>query len=146
METNKELVFPQLQGFYALLERLALPLLRVVSGVSLFVHGWYIVTHIQETADWLAGEGYPHAMLFTWIIMLIQTLGGVALAFGILTRLAAIPIFLFLVNAIFYHAKNGYFWNFNGLEYPLMWSIVVALFFAKGGGDYSVDALFRKQL
>jgi putative oxidoreductase len=66
------------------------------------------------------------------------------LAAGFLTRLAAIPILLFLATAVSYHMKNGFYWNDGGFEYPLMWAVVTLVFLVKGGGKLSVDNLIGR--
>ena len=146
MESERPLIFPSLAGAASSLGEPILALLRIAVGLSLFVHGWYIANHMQETADWLAGEGYSNAMASTWIIMLIQTVAALGLAVGFLTRLVAIPILIFLLNAVVYHWPKGFFWNFNGFEYPMILSIVVLLFLARGGGRYALDRLLPRSL
>jgi putative oxidoreductase len=144
MESERPLVLPSLVGAASSLGEPILALLRITVGLSLFVHGWYIAGHMQETADWLAGEGFSNSMASTWIIMLVQTVGALCLAAGFLTRLVAVPILIFLLNAIVYHWPKGFFWNLNGFEYPLILSIVVLLFLARGGGRYALDRLLPR--
>jgi putative oxidoreductase len=144
MESERPPVFPSLVGPLSLLGEPVLALLRIAVGLSLFAHGWYIAGHMQETADWLAGEGYSNALASTWIIMLVQTVAALCLAAGLLTRLVALPILVFLLNAIVYHWPKGFFWNFNGFEYPLVLSIVVLMFLVRGGGRYALDRLLPR--
>jgi putative oxidoreductase len=73
-----------------------------------------------------------------------ELVGGICLAIGFLTRPVAVPIFLFLITAVSYHMKNGFYWDQAGFEYPLMWAAVVLVFLIKGGGRASVDSMLRK--
>jgi uncharacterized membrane protein YphA (DoxX/SURF4 family) len=67
------------------------------------------------------------------------------LALGLFTRLAAVPIFLFLVVTNVERWRVGkYFWNQLGLEYTLMWTVAVFYFLVRGGGLYSLDHLIGR--
>lgn len=146
MRSSPPLLPPAVLGVLAALEEPLLAILRIAVGLSLFAHGWYIAGHMQETADWLAGEGYSNPMPLTWVLMLIQTIGALCLAAGFLTRLAAIPIFLFLANAVVYHWPKGFFWNFNGFEYPMILSILLLIFISRGGGRYALDRFLPRTI
>jgi uncharacterized membrane protein YphA (DoxX/SURF4 family) len=57
-----------------------------------------------------------------------------------LTRLAAVPIFIFLlVSNVERWRVGGYFWNTQGLEYTLMWTAGALYFLVNGGGTVSLD-------
>ena len=60
--------------------------------------------------------------------------------------LAAIPVLVFLVVAIGFHAANGFYWNELGFEYPLFWALVVLHFMARGGGPYSLDRVIGREV
>ena len=70
------------------------------------------------------------------------------LALGFLTRIAAVPIVIFLVVANYERWRvGGYFWNTLGLEYTLMWTVAAFYFLVHGGGLYSLDHfLIRREL
>jgi putative oxidoreductase len=144
-ESETALVFPPLGRVYAGLDAWVLPLLRVLAGVSMVMHGWvHISNDMADNAAYFAGEGYEPALFWAWAVTLTELVGGGLLAIGYLTRLAALPIFIFLLTAVFYHMRNGFYWNEGGFEYPLMWAVVTLVFIVKGGGRASVDALLRK--
>jgi putative oxidoreductase len=72
---------------------------------------------------------------------------GLCLAFGLLTRVAAGPILVFLIVAIvIYHWDFGYNWESRGIEFPLFWALVVFHFLVRGGGPWSVDALIGREI
>ena len=139
------LVFPQLGKIYAALDDWTLPLLRFIAGFNMAMHGWvHVNADMTETAAYFSGEGFEPGLLWAYAVTLTEFAGGILLAIGLLTRLAAIPIFLFLATAVSYHMKNGFFWNEGGFEYPLMWAVVTLVFLIKGGGRLSVDNLLGK--
>jgi uncharacterized membrane protein YphA (DoxX/SURF4 family) len=62
------------------------------------------------------------------------------LALGLFTRLAALPIFIFLALSAAAHGKrDGYFWTVHGAEYPLVWAMIALFFLVNGGGPLSLD-------
>jgi len=139
------LVFPQLGKIYAALDDWTLPLLRFIAGFNMAMHGWvHVNADMTETAAYFSGEGFEPGLLWAYAVTLTEFAGGILLAVGLLTRLAAIPIFLFLATAVSYHMKNGFFWNEGGFEYPLMWAVVTLVFLVKGGGKLSVDNLIGR--
>jgi putative oxidoreductase len=139
------LIFPALRGVYDGLAAWVLPLLRFIAGFSMAMHGFvHIRADMAQTAAYFASEGYEPGLFWAWAVTLTELVGGVCLAIGFLTRLVAVPIFLFLVTAVSYHAKNGFYWDQGGFEYPLMWAAAVFVFLIKGGGDASIDRLLGK--
>jgi putative oxidoreductase len=62
------------------------------------------------------------------------------LALGLFTRVAAVPILVFLLVANVERWRvGGWFWNKLGVEYTLMWTAVVFYFLVNGGGTISLD-------
>jgi putative oxidoreductase len=145
--TETPLIFPQLRPLYDVLAEWSLPLLRVLAGLSMALHGWvHVNADMNQTAEFFASEGYTPGLFWAWAVTLTEFLGGVCLAVGFLTRLVAVPIVLFLLTAVTYHAKNGFYWDQGGFEYPLMWAAVVFVFFTRGGGRASIDSLIGRSL
>jgi putative oxidoreductase len=144
--TTPHFFVPSLAPVYRGLEPLTLPLLRVVTGLWLVPHGWSKLSGgIEGTAGWLASEGFPAPVLMAWLVALTETVGGLLLAAGFLTRLVAVPVIIFLITATFYHAKNGFFWPDGGFEYPLFWAVAAFVFLVRGGGALSVDRAIGKE-
>src|SRR5262249_35056514 len=76
-----------------------------------------------------------------------ELIGGVALAFGFLTRLAALGLFIIQVGAIYtvtwqggFSAKEG-----GGYEYNLALVAMCLALFCWGAGNLSVDTLFWRK-
>ena len=133
------LVFPSLGKVYAALEDWTLPLLRFVAGFNMAMHGW-----IHVNADMAETAAFEPGLFWAYAVTLTEFAGGIMLAAGFLTRIAAVAIFLFLTTAVSHHMKNGFYWTDAGFEYPLMWAVVTLVFLVKGGGKLSVDNLLGK--
>jgi putative oxidoreductase len=123
-------------------------LLRVVLGLSLAAHGAQQLFGAfggggpRGTAAHFAGLGFRAPLLMALAAGLAEFGGGLLLAIGLLTPLAALAIAVVMLNAIAtVHRRNG-FWNTSGgYEYPLLvWAVAMALA-AMGGARFSLDAL-----
>ena len=146
---------PLIPGVGALeraLSPFAEPLVRVAAGLMLLPHGaqklfgWFGGYGVDATGQFFAAKlGLPAS--FALLAGLIEVFGGLALAVGFLTRVAAALVFgLMAVAVIWVHLPIGYFWMTGGLEYPLMWGLVALAFVFRGGGAYSLDALIGREI
>ena len=147
------LVFPQLGALYHMLAPVADAALRVMVGLALVPHGLRMtfgffpntgqpLRNLGMLADYLDRQGYRPGKVWALAISSTQLICGPLLALGLFTRLAAVPIVLFLLVTNIERWRVGkYFWNQLGLEYTLMWTIAAFYFLVHGGGAYSLDSL-----
>jgi putative oxidoreductase len=152
-DTSTSLVFPQLGAVYQTFAPVAEALLRAVVGLALVPHGLRMtfgffgntgqpLRNIGMLADYLDQQGYRPGRLWAPAISATQFICGPLLALGLFTRLAAVPIGLFLLVSNIERWRVGkYFWNQLGLEYTLMWTVAAFYFLVHGGGTYSLDRL-----
>ena len=147
------LIFPQLGPVYQALFPWAEALLRAVVGLTLVPHGLRSTFgmfpstgaqshNLTEFANELDRGGYHPGKFWARAIVLTQLVAGPMLALGLFTRLAALPIFVFLM--VTNHERwrvGGFFWTSMGLEFTLMWSVAALYFLVHGGGAISVDHL-----
>lgn len=150
---GETLILPQLGPVYAALWPAALTLLRVVVGLALVPHGLRAgfgffpnsgsrALSVPALAAGLAQAGYRPGLLWAIVTLLIEFVAGPLLALGLLTRPAALLIFVFLLLAAIEHGRtDGYFWNTLGFEYPFLWSVGALVFVIAGGGPWSLDRL-----
>src|SRR5712691_1886167 len=128
-------------------------LLRVMVGLALVPHGLRMtfglfahsglkVRNLTQLAAQLDGDGYRPGRLWAPAISATELIAGPLLALGLFTRLAAVPIVIFLVVSCWegWH-KGGWFWNTECLEYTLIWTLAAAYFLVYGDGIYSLDYL-----
>ena len=136
-------VIPALGSIYRTLAPITEPLIRVIAGGSLAIHGFPILFgNTAAAAKFLESVGFEYALFWAYVVGVVELVCGLCLAAGFLTRLVAAPIIGFLLTAIVtYHWQFGFAWENRGIEYPLFWAIVVFHFLIQGGGRWSVDAL-----
>jgi putative oxidoreductase len=140
-----------LSAFYQILTPFADALLRVAVGLALVPHGLrntfgffpntgVRALNLTALAKQLDADGYRPGAFWAPAISITQLLGGPLLALGLFTRPVAAVVLVFLLVANFERWRVGrYFWNQLGLEYTLMWAIVVFYVLVHGGGLYSLD-------
>lgn len=64
-------------------------ILRILVGVVFLAHGWQKLQGIDGVVGYFGSLGIPAAFVMTWVVTLIETIGGLALIFGLGTRYAA---------------------------------------------------------
>jgi putative oxidoreductase len=157
MSDAASLIVPELGTLYRTLAPWAEMLLRVVVGLALVPHalrnsfGFFPNTgqplrNIKMLADYLDKQGYRPGWFFAPAISAVQLICGPLIALGLFTRLAALPVVLFLLVSNVERWRVGrYFWNQLGLEYTLMWTLAAFYILVHGGGLYSVDHLLGRE-
>lgn len=139
------LLLPFLGPLYRVLAPIADLWLRVISGVALMVHGWPKIQNPTGAADMVSGLGFAPGWVWSILLSVTEFAGGLLLALGLLTRLAAGGSTVILLVTIYFHwvvLEQGY----RGAELSLIWSAVTLTFLAKGGGRFSLDRLIGREL
>src|SRR5919206_4047881 len=120
-------------------------LLRVVLGGTLFAHGaqklfgWFGGHGRQGTAGFFGSLGFRNAALMAVMAGLAET-GGILLAVGFLTPLAAFGIAVTMLVAIAtVHWSKGFFAGNGGYEFNLLILASVVALAATGPGRVSND-------
>src|SRR6266481_87350 len=118
-----------------------LGILRIVVGFLFLQHG---------TAKWF---GMPHVAMFDGMNMMsligvagvLELAGGLLVCLGIFTRVAAFILSgEMAVGYFMVHAPQGLLPILNQGELAVMYCFVLLYFSVAGAGDYSVDAIQRK--
>ena len=94
-------------------------ILRLTLAVVIFPHGaqkvlgWFGGPGLTPTLQFFASAGIPPVL--AWLVLAAEFLGPLALAVGLLTRLAAFGIAGVMFGAIkMVHWNNGFFMNWSG--------------------------------
>jgi putative oxidoreductase len=131
--------------FDTVAQRLVVPLLLRLGLAIIFIyHG----------LDLVGGEG--HNWGTTWnehlpaagqaVVAWGELIGGLALAVGFLTRLAAAGIAIIMIGAIAtVHWPHGFDVRHGGFEYNFAILVMCAALIVGGGGTWAVDRLFRRK-
>ncbi len=152
-QTGGNLYLPFMAGFYEKFSDLGYPIIRFFTGLILMPHGaqklfgMFGGGGLSGTAGFFGKIGLEPAMFLATLVAGVEFFGGLLLAIGLLTRLAAAAITIeLLVAAYVVHLANGFFWTNGGYEYPLLWALIAFGIFLRGGGKFSVDAKIGREL
>jgi uncharacterized membrane protein YphA (DoxX/SURF4 family) len=124
-------------------------LVRMYLGVGLFVKGLYLMSHRDEL-DQLLGQldnaAFAQAAAAHYVIP-VHIVGGLVLAIGLLTRLAALLQIPILLGAVFYvHLPHmALIEPRQNLEFSALVLFLLVLVVAYGAGRFSVDHLLGKK-
>jgi len=143
---------PAFTSIYSVFDPIALPLLRLTLGLILVPHGcqklfgWFGGAGFEKFTENFDKAGWHPAAFWVALVALTESVGGLLLAFGFLTRFAAAAIFIFMLNAMWATGHRGFFWTKGGLEYSLLIGVVALVFLTKGGGRFSIDRALGREL
>lgn len=127
-------------------------ILRVVLGVLMVGHGsqklfgWFGGAGIEGTAGWLASFGLRPARFWAVLAGLVEFVGGILLALGLLNPLGPVLITASMITAIVLVHWPRVWVTEGGLEYPLVNIGAVAAVALAGPGRYSLDAVLGTAL
>jgi putative oxidoreductase len=127
-------------------------IIRLVVGLGLAAHGsqklfgWFGGGGLDGTATAMDHMGFRPGRANGLAAGVSEVAGGLLLALGLFTPLAAAMIIGVMVNAGLVHAANGYFLVKGGYEYTLtLGAVAVGLAFTSAGAwslDHALDLDF----
>jgi len=137
------------------LRDLALLIARLGLAAILILHGWIRWQGpgqgVQKQIDYLNQFGIPYPATTAWGAITVEIVGGLFLAVGALTPLAALAV---LVEQILIIAYTNWYKGpdllksdgtyAGGYEYNLALGLIAMLLMVFGAGRISVDRLFRR--
>ena len=84
--------------------------------------------------------GFYPPLFWAWVVALLEFVGMIMLAAGLLTRPVAFMMAIELgVIVLTIQMPNGWFWTSRGTEFAFMLFLVCCAFVLGGGGRYSLD-------
>jgi putative oxidoreductase len=142
------LIVPSMAGLYEALAPYGYAFIRFIAGVMLIPHGYPKLFQgaAAGTANAVTKIGLEPALAWAYAAGCVEVFGGILLALGLLTRVAAAAAAVeFAVIVLLLKWPNGFFAAKGGMEFELMWGLLCLVFFIKGGGRYSLDRLVGKE-
>src|SRR5215475_3470203 len=126
--------------------------LRIVAGVVIFPYGmqklfgWFDDlgggVGIKETLAQMRKRKIPVGI--SWLVIIGQSFGSLALIFGFLGRIAAAANFIIFTGALIVHASDGWAMNWagkrrgEGIEYFVLLLSILLVIIIKGSGPLSI--------
>lgn len=119
----------------------ALAIVRVVVGIMMVHNGFDKLENVEEFATaYVSYIGLPFPIFLTYVAAYTELVGSVLIAFGLLTRPAALGLFGTMCVAIYHHIKVAGL-SLPYLELSVIYMSIYLFFLANGAGLFSVDAL-----
>lgn len=124
--------------------------LRVYWGYQFFQMGWGKFGDMPGTIKLLESLSIPSAPLMAQVVAYVETIGGLCLVFGLLSRLAALALIVTMVGAYF----TAHFEAVKVImshpavfvdEKPFMFLLTTLLVFSYGAGYLSLDHYFMRR-
>src|ERR1043165_3124342 len=143
-----KLLIPALAPFYAHVTDLSWLILRLTAGLMLVPRGipkWQAGIGSFATAG-LAKRGIEPSLPLAYIVVFLETVGGVCIALGLFTRFFAAALSIHLLVVTFVHVPQGFAWSARGYEYALFWGLILFAIALRGGGPYSLDRKIGREL
>jgi len=122
---------------------------RILLGLIFAFSGFHKLTALGETAAQIAAHGIPAAHVMAAVAGCAELAGGVALILGLLSRVAAIGLIVFMIpTTLMFHN----FWAYSGNDFQVqmvnfMKNLAIigglALMVGSGAGRYSIDGKLR---
>lgn len=132
---------------------------RVATGVFFVFSGYHKLTNLKRRAVFVAtlrASGVPFVPVMQWFVPSVEFLGGLAVAFGFLTPLAAVGLAaICLVATCADGVRRIRSWDAidkadlidDVLYLPeVLYILLLALFIASGAGPFSIDAILSRLL
>lgn len=118
-------------------------LLRVVVGLVLFMHGLQkLQGGVGGVSGFFGQLGIPAPGLFAVVVMLVETIGAIALILGLFTRPVGVLIAIeMLVAALVFHRPNGFYVADGGYELVLLIGAGALSLAMTGPGALALDHL-----
>ena len=122
-------------------------LLRLTVGLAMAAHGsqkafgWFGGYGPDATGQFMEALGFRPGRRHALAAGFVEIAGGVLLALGFLTPLAAaLVVSVMIVAAATVHGKNGFFSQNGGFELNLLFAVAALSVAFTGPGAFSVDA------
>ncbi len=119
---------------------LAATLLRVTMGVFFLAHVWLklVIFTPAGTVAFFESLGFPGAL--AWVVIIAETLGGVALILGLWSRWVSLALLPILLGSIYPHWSAGFFFSNpgGGWEFPAFWAVALVVQALLGNGAFAL--------
>jgi len=147
--SHARLMYPGLSGFYTSMLPIAETFVRIVVGVMFLMHvsGKLTAGPAAVAANVLGKNGIEPAILWAYVIIVLELVGGICVIIGLFTRFFAAALAIeMLIALLVVHLQRGCAASGGGYEYVLLIGAACFLIAIRGGGPYSVDRMVGKEL
>lgn len=118
-----------------------LAIVRVTVGIMMVHNGFDKLANIESFAQaYVAYLGLPFPIFLSYVAAFTELIGAPLVAFGLLTRPAALGLFSTMCVAMYHHVKVAGL-SLPYLELSAIYAAIFLFFAVNGAGLFSVDGL-----
>ena len=129
-----------------LVAQTTLAIVRVTVGIMMVHNGFDKLADIESFANaYVAYLGLPFPIFLSYIAAYTELIGAPLVAFGLLTRPAALGLFSTMCVAMYHHIKVAGL-SLPYLELSAIYASIFLFFAINGAGLFSVDAVITQWL
>ena len=129
-----------------LVAQTTLAIVRVTVGIMMVHNGFDKLADIESFANaYVAYLGLPFPIFLSYIAAYTELIGAPLVAFGLLTRPAALGLFSTMCVAMYHHIKVAGL-SLPYLELSAIYASIFLFFAINGAGLFSIDALITQWL
>jgi putative oxidoreductase len=125
-----------------------LAILRVVVGLTFFMHGWQKLFEmgLPGVTGFFGQVGLPAPSMMAALVSFLELAGGAALIVGLATRWVAILLVVEMLVAMFIvHLPRGFFVAEGGFELVLLLGGACLALALTGPGRFALDRMFARE-
>jgi len=121
-------------------------LIRIVLGLVLFWKGFFFIYHSQSVISLLDSTSFGfYSMTIAHYVIIAHIVGGVLIAFGLLTRAAVLFQIPALIGAIAYAGLvKEAFSTESDIVLAVLVLMLAVLFLVEGSGQLSIDMYLKR--
>jgi putative oxidoreductase len=144
---RKALFVPAVAPLYEALAPFGYALIRVALGLILVPHGFakLFLNDAVPTSRHFVHWGWAYPLAWAYFIGAIEFFGGLMLALGLFTRVAAAAVVIEMAVISFAVLYPHWDWGRHGMEYTVFMGLVALGAFLAGGGRYSLDRMIGRE-
>ena len=98
--------------------RIVVGLIFLIAGLSKLMNGAQMFTGMLD------GIGFPMAIMFAWLVTIIEIVGGLFLILGLFDRIVASLLAIIMIVAVF----TVHLGSWNEVKYPLLLVVLLIKF------------------
>lgn len=121
--------------------------LRLGLGIMFTAHGLQMALGmfggpgVKGFSEMLSKMGFTHPVIWSALACYSALIGGICLILGLCTRIAIIPLIIFMVVAVAaVHISKGFFISSGGYEYNFIIICALVALFILGGGKFGITS------
>jgi putative oxidoreductase len=121
-----------------------LAILRIITGLLMAYHGIEALdsSKIAEYSQWDSIRSLPYPYFMAALGKWVELIGGLLLAAGLFTRLAALAVAGVMLFICFKLGTGKFYYDD---QHPFLFVLLTAVWFLLGSGPWSLDRAWKKR-